>query len=210
MEIFWGYSNYIKSDLTPRKESIMSADHDREVLLARTVDTHTCTHNVALGASGIHPTLYVEQPRLLAVLTYWTGNRHHRVVDSDSIRQQIPNHYGSVFIGSQHARVYRFNLFPKHHHHLDYYVFQTVCTLVELSNQNMPCISYNQAIPWYKNPQSVAINNRSRLWNAKIYQNKNISGFYPQLVQSRSNFRQFPLNPNQNRLPMCPKVIFFN
>jgi len=70
MGIFLGYSNYITSDLAPRKESIMSADHDREVLLARTVGTHVCTHNVALGASGIHPTLYVEQPRLLAVLTY--------------------------------------------------------------------------------------------------------------------------------------------
>jgi len=70
MGIFWGYSNYITSDLTPRKESIMSADHDLEVLLARTVDTHGCTHNVALGAAGIHPTLYVEQPRLIAVLTY--------------------------------------------------------------------------------------------------------------------------------------------
>jgi len=38
----------------------MLADHDREVLLARTVDTHVCTHNVALGASGVHPILYVE------------------------------------------------------------------------------------------------------------------------------------------------------
>lgn len=89
MGIFWGYSNYITSDLTPRKESIMSADQNREALLARTVDTHVCTHNVALGASGTHPTLYVEQPRLLAVLTYWTGNRHHRAVDSDSIRQEF-------------------------------------------------------------------------------------------------------------------------
>jgi hypothetical protein len=42
----------------------------KSVLLARTADTHTCTHNVALGASDIHPTLYVKQPRLLAVLTY--------------------------------------------------------------------------------------------------------------------------------------------
>lgn len=89
MVIFWGYSNYITSDLTPRKESIMSADQDREVLLARTADTHVCTHNVALGASGTHPTLYVEQPRLVTVLTYWTGNRHHRAVDSDSIRQEF-------------------------------------------------------------------------------------------------------------------------
>jgi len=60
MGLFWGYSNYITSYLTPRKESIMLADHDREVLLARTVDTHVCTHNVALGASGVHPILYVE------------------------------------------------------------------------------------------------------------------------------------------------------
>jgi hypothetical protein len=136
MGIFWGYSNYITSDLTPRKESIMSADHDREVLLARTVDTHVCTQ------CRTWRLWYSPDPVCGTAKVARCINILNRKPAPPSSRQRLDSSRNSkpswtVSIGSLHARVYRFNLFPKYHHHLDYYVFQTTCTLAKLADKNV-------------------------------------------------------------------------
>jgi hypothetical protein len=93
---------------------------------------------------------------------------------------------------------FRFSLFPKYLHHLDY--SPTKIHHAFLITKQFHGTKILNQLPSMK---EVGYGTRKFISTKHHW-------ILPQLVQPRSQFRQVPLKPNPNHLPMCPKVISFN